>query len=127
MREVESRDIMIVEDDGGIRAALTEILVGEGYRVRGVANGQQALDNLRGIEAVPGLIIVDLVMPVMNGHEFCTALMRDPELAGIPVVVISADSHLGAQAGDLEAAAYLSKPLDLAVLLDTIEAHCPGA
>jgi CheY-like chemotaxis protein len=65
-------------------------------------------------------------MPVMNGHEFCSSLMLDPELAGIPVVLMSADSHFGERAGDLEAAAYLKKPIDLETLLHTIEAHCPA-
>jgi CheY-like chemotaxis protein len=124
MRAVGSREIMIVEDDIGVREALTDLLEGEGYRVRGLSNGREAITDLRGRPSVPGLIIVDLFMPVMNGHEFCATLLLDPELAGIPVVVMSADAHLGERAGHLEAAAYLRKPLDVPKLLATIEAHC---
>jgi CheY-like chemotaxis protein len=124
MREVANRSVMVVEDDGGIREALTDLLEGEGYTVLPVANGQEAVDRLRAAEVVPRLIIADLLMPVMDGRELCAELARDPELSGIPVVMVSADHRLTAQAGDLEAAAYLTKPLDLRRLLSTVEAHC---
>jgi CheY-like chemotaxis protein len=126
MRGVRTGEIMIVEDDGGLREALTEVLEGEGYTVRGLANGREAITDLRARPSVPSLIIVDLLMPLMNGHEFCTALLLDPELAGIPVVLMSADAHLGERAGDVEAAAYLKKPLDVQKLLATIQEHCPA-
>jgi CheY-like chemotaxis protein len=125
MRGVRIGEIMIVEDDGGLREALVEVLREEGYHVHGLANGREAMNELRGRTSVPNLIIVDLLMPIMNGHEFCAALLLDPELAGIPVVLMSADAHLGERAGDLAAAAYLRKPLDVQMLLSTIQEHCP--
>jgi CheY-like chemotaxis protein len=125
MREVGHREIMVVDDDFGIREALSELLRDEGYNVFGAENGREAVDHLQS-GAVPNLIIIDLVMPVMDGREFCGALSQDPELAGIPVVVISADLRLGERVGELEAAAYMTKPINVRALLDTVERHCPA-
>jgi CheY-like chemotaxis protein len=125
MREVRGREIMIVDDDGNIREALAELLAEEGYTVREVANGREAVDRLRcESEPVPCLIIVDLMMPVMDGRYFCAEVRNDPDLADIPLVVISGDSRLGERAGEYEAEAYLQKPLDTGRLLSTISTHC---
>lgn len=124
MREVAERSVMVVEDDGGIREALTDLLESEGYTVVSAANGREAMDRLRAGASVPRVIIADLLMPVMNGLELCAELAGDPDLSAIPVVMVSADHRLTARAGDLEAAAYLTKPLDVGALLSTVEAHC---
>ncbi len=126
MREMGYRAIMIVEDDCAIGEALRDVLVEEGYQVQLLPNGQEAVDCLRRNTQVPRLIIVDLLMPVMDGRHFCDELTRDPELAGIPVVVISGAARLGEQAGDLEVVECMTKPIDLRRLLHTIETHCPG-
>jgi two-component system alkaline phosphatase synthesis response regulator PhoP len=123
MREVGAGEIMIVEDDLGVREALTDLLRGEGYRVSGLSNGRDAMAELRSRVVVPGLMIVDLLMPIMDGRELCATLRLHPALARIPVVVMSADAHLRHHAGSLEAAAFLKKPLDIPKLLATIEAH----
>lgn len=124
MREVDGREIMIVEDDVGVRDGLAELLEGEGYLVLRAANGREAFDRLRGDDPVPALIIVDLLMPVMGGHEFCSVIKSDPDLAGIPLIVMSADGRLGERAGDVEADAYLKKPLDMRALLTAVGHHC---
>ncbi len=115
--------VMIVEDDLAIREALTEILEDEGYRVEGAANGQEAIQMLRG-NTPPCLILLDLMMPVMNGWQFRAEQKQDPMLAPVPVVIISADSDLRTKAMTLEAVDFLQKPIQLTRLLDTVEQFC---
>ena len=115
--------VMIVEDDLAIREALTEILEDEGYQVTGAANGQEAIQALRSTTP-PCLILLDLMMPVMNGWQFRAEQKQDPALAPVPVVIISADSDLRTKATTLEAADFLQKPIQLTRLLDTVEQFC---
>jgi CheY-like chemotaxis protein len=114
--------ILVVEDDSAIREALRGILQGEGYAVETASNGHEALERLRH-EPPPGLLIVDLVMPVLNGWDLCLALSRDPRLAALPVVVVSArnDLHRPLPLGQ---ARVLRKPIHFDSLLEEIERHC---
>ncbi len=117
--------ILIIEDDIDIREALTEILVDEGYEVRSAAHGMEGLQALRS-GFVPRLILLDLMMPVMNGWQFNAEQKKDPELSAIPVVVISADGNLQEKIRDMDAVGYLKKPIQLVNLLDLAERYCPG-
>jgi CheY-like chemotaxis protein len=118
-------DILVVEDDQEIRYCLSELLEEEGYQVRSVANGQEALAYLRAAHQPPRLILLDLAMPVMDGWQFRSEQKRDPALAKIPVVVVAAASKRGTQVADVEAEAFVPKPLDLDHFLDTIK-QCAG-
>jgi CheY-like chemotaxis protein len=113
------RSILIVEDDLDVREALTQVLEFEGYSVVGATNGREALDRLRA-GALPSLILLDLMMPVMDGLQFRAAQMRDPSLAHIPVVVISADGKVDQKVASLGVAGYMKKPLDVDSLLALI-------
>jgi CheY-like chemotaxis protein len=115
--------ILIVEDDLAIREVLTEVLEEEGYQVTGASNGQEAIQFLRS-NTRPCLILLDLMMPVMNGWQFRAEQQQDPSLAPVPVVVISADSDLKTKAASIDAAAYLPKPIQLTHLLNTVEQYC---
>ena len=84
-----SSTILIVDDDCDVRRALTELLEDEGYAVAGAANGRAALDMIRG-GVRPALILLDLMMPGMNGWDFRNAQLRDPELSAVPVVIVTA-------------------------------------
>jgi signal transduction histidine kinase/CheY-like chemotaxis protein len=119
-----AEDILVIEDDTELVAALSDNLRHRGYRVTSVANGQKALEYLSHCRA-PRLIILDMMMPVMNGEEFLDARQQTPVLAGIPVVLLSADHQLAERAKDLPVADFLSKPVDLNALYNTIERHCP--
>ncbi|HEX4802185.1 MAG TPA: response regulator [Myxococcaceae bacterium] len=113
MREAK---ILVVEDDDDIRDSLKELLEEEGYQVDTAANGEQALNRLRG--EAPQLILLDLMMPVMDGWEFQRQLRNSPSLSGVPIIVISASKF---SREPLNAAAFIPKPLDAGVLLETIE------
>lgn len=110
--------ILLVEDDTAIRETMSELLAEEGYRVTTAANGAEALELLDASDA-PSLILLDLMMPVMNGFELRRALRSDPRLADIPVVVISASRDAERRA-TVEADAFLAKPFDATRLLDTV-------
>ena len=115
--------ILVVEDDNAIREVLTDVLEGEGYQVLNAANGQEAIRLLRG-STLPCLILLDLMMPVMNGWQFRDEQRQDPVLAPVPVVVISADSDLPTKAAAIKANDFLKKPIELNRLLDTVEQYC---
>jgi CheY-like chemotaxis protein len=115
--------IMVVEDDEGIRAALGQALIEEGYLVVTAENGRQALDMLRS-GPLPGLILLDLMMPVMDGRAFLAVRAADPRLADIPVVVITADTRATHEAHTLDVRAILAKPLSLQTLLEAVATHC---
>lgn len=113
------KKILIVEDDADIREVLVQVLEFEGYQVVSAENGREALDRLN-IGEPPGLILLDLMMPVMDGWRFRDAQLQDPKLAGIPVVVLSADGNLQQKASIIHAAGYLKKPVELETLLNTV-------
>jgi CheY-like chemotaxis protein len=114
--------ILIVEDEHDIRAVLTEILEDEGYTVASVSNGLEALTFLQ--KHRPQLILLDLGMPVMTGWEFREQQRRDPTLADIPVILMSATPHLSQTAASLQAANCLDKPIEINALLGMVEHYC---
>ncbi len=118
--------VLIVEDDLDIRDALAQILEEEGYSVQTAANGREALDQLRS-GPPPRLILLDLMMPVMNGWQFRAEQRRDPALAAIPVVVISADTNVGDKAKAIGIAEFFRKPIEISGLLQTMEKYCTAA
>jgi CheY-like chemotaxis protein len=113
--------ILVVDDDRGALEALSDILEYEGYVVTRAENGLQALERLHSPPR-PSLIILDLLMPVMDGWEFRTRQKQDPDpgLAAIPVLVVTA---VGATAG-IDAAMILRKPVDVDALLRTVARYC---
>jgi CheY-like chemotaxis protein len=116
------RTLLVVEDDLDTREMLQLALEGEGYEVVLAAHGGEGLASLQ--QARPCLILLDMMMPVMNGLEFLKAKESDAELATIPVVVVSAYHHL---ADTLSVADFLPKPIDLHRLLDVAERYCGAA
>jgi CheY-like chemotaxis protein len=111
----QSSTILLVEDDPATRGAMKMVLEWEGYRVECAANGQEALGRLMAGER-PAIILLDLNMPVMDGRQFHTELQREPALASIPVVTVSAASDAEA----VEGAGFVRKPFEPAELLEAI-------
>src|SRR5260370_29319998 len=117
-KRAAARTLLVIEDDADIREAVDGLLSTEGFRVTGCWNGLEALEVLRA-SPKPDLILLDLMMPIMDGWQFRVAQKDDPELANIPVLAVSADST--AKAAAIDAEAYLRKPVDYDTLIDTID------
>jgi CheY-like chemotaxis protein len=123
-----AKSVLIVDDDIDIRETITLILEDEGYVVASAANGEEALHYLRAhAQALPHLILLDLMMPVMDGLEFRAEQQKDPKLATIPVVVITASGNAKERAKSMRANAMIQKPIALDTLLETIEKCIDGA
>lgn len=117
--------VLIVEDDPDTREMLERFLELEGFDVRTAANGKLALEALEADNRL-SVILLDLMMPVMNGWQFRQEQSRDPRLSHIPVVVVTAAGARG-DIPAIAADAWLSKPVDLDRLLATIGAVCKTA
>jgi two-component system response regulator MprA len=113
--------LLVVDDDLDIRDALQDVLELEGYAVLLAADGLEALAQLRQVESPPRLILLDLMMPRMDGFAFREALLKEEHLSGIPVLVASADLDVKGAAEGLGVAGWLRKPLDLSELLSTVK------
>lgn len=109
------KSILLVEDDELIRRAMQMVLEWEGYQVDCAGNGQEALDFLRAGNR-PCLIVLDVMMPVLDGEQFRREQSGDPNLAAIPVIVVSAATF----AEKVNAAQHIRKPFEVQELLEAI-------
>jgi len=118
----ERHQILVVDDDEGIREAMVSILQVMGYSVASAINGKDALDYLRNA-ATPDLIISDLAMPIMDGRQFRREQVKEPRLAKIPVIVVSALSDQT----DIDANEIFIKPVEVEILLAAVDRYCRGS
>ncbi|HTP26300.1 MAG TPA: response regulator [Anaeromyxobacteraceae bacterium] len=114
------RRVLIVDDDDAIRSGLAEVLADEGYAVTEARDGQVGLREAK--SNPPHLILLDLMMPTMTGWDFMAAQNRDPALAQIPVIIMSAFADDGPESLP-EVAAHLAKPFRIPVLLEVVQQH----
>jgi CheY-like chemotaxis protein len=113
--------VFVIEDDADTRDMIARFLQLEGFAVETAANGRQALDRLdKGAHAC--VILLDLMMPVMDGWEFRRRQIEDAVLAKIPVIVFSAAGR--DRMRQIDADDYLAKPVDLEELLASVNRHC---
>lgn len=117
-----SDTVLLVEDDPDIREDLAFLIEERGYPVVTAGNGREALDKLAQMPP-PRLVILDLMMPVMDGWQLRAELLKRPDLAQLPVVLLSGVADLQAQAKSLDAVGYLTKPVDLDEIYRVIDAH----
>jgi DNA-binding response OmpR family regulator len=122
-----SRRVMIVDDDPDIRESLMEFLEDHGFETIGARDGLEALQTLGSADPPPCLIILDLMMPNMDGRTFREKQLEQGALADIPVVVISAHRDVAQRHRDMQAAAWIPKPLNLTALLRVIRERCADA
>lgn len=113
-----NKSILIVDDDADIRAVLSEFLEYEGYAVATAAHGREALDFLRA-HALPSAVLLDLMMPTMDGFQFREEQKRDPAIASVPVVLMTARGALAP--GAIDVGHILAKPLDLDALTAALD------
>jgi len=115
--------VLIVDDDADTRVALADLLEDAGYDVLCAANGREALVRLSVSEVRCDLILLDLLMPVMNGWDFRQRQRAMPEIANIPVLLMSAGAHLAVVRDELKADGSMTKPVDELDLLKIVKRH----
>jgi CheY-like chemotaxis protein len=118
-----SRFVLLVEDDVELRRDLAFLLQRQGYSVVTAANGVDALAKL-GEHTPPSVIVLDLMMPVMDGWALRAELLRRPVLAQVPVVLLSGDADVAREGAELRAADCLTKPVDLLRLYGLVAKYC---
>jgi CheY-like chemotaxis protein len=116
---------MVVDDNPDARVAMRKLLEAAGYDVSCAADGQEALSQLRQ-DGPPGVILLDLTMPGMDGRQFRQHQLQDPDLADIPVVLVSGEEDLPRAAASLGVSAYFPKPVESYGLLRAVHALCEG-
>jgi CheY-like chemotaxis protein len=116
--------ILVVEDNFILSEILSTLLGADGFRVCSAGDVREALECLHGREK-PDLIILDLMLPGKDGFAFLRERRQDVALAAIPVVVVSGAGDVREEVTALGAAAYLPKPVDAALLLQTVHRFCP--
>ncbi len=112
--------ILVVEDDYDIRTAMVQLLESEGYHAESASNGQEALNLLDKISK-PCLVLLDMMMPIMNGREFLDALTKKSNLAPLPVLIVSAIADASDTTGSV---GFIKKPIDIEVVLKIIHQYC---
>jgi CheY-like chemotaxis protein len=122
--EPECDVILIIDDNPDLREGLRVVLGQEGYKVEAAINGRDALNRLyNGLK--PCLIIMDLMMPIMNGFEFREVQLADPQLAHIPLIAYSGVTDPRETAQQLRATAYIHKPTEVEQLASVVRQFCP--
>lgn len=114
--------ILVVEDEVAIAEVIGSVLQDEGYKVATAPDGEAALDILRDASARPCLAFLDLMMPGMNGWELRKAMLADPELSSVPVVILSA--FTAGDMGSLHSVAVIQKPFQLDQIVELAALHC---
>lgn len=117
----ERMPVLVVEDNFDIREAIRELLVEVGYQVEVAASGRAALDYFEKVDRKPCIVLLDLVMPDIDGHKVLDFMRKSDHLFTIPVVVVTA--------GDTPppGVRFLKKPIDLQVLIDAVASCCGEA
>jgi DNA-binding response OmpR family regulator len=123
---MEKNRILVVEDEESLLKLESILFTSKGYDVTGVRDGQEALDSIA--QSRPDLVVLDVMLPVMDGFQVCRAIKDDPETSSIPVVMLtakksSADLERGRMAG---ADAYITKPFKSVKVLEVIEGLLRG-
>jgi CheY-like chemotaxis protein len=118
------KTIAVIEDDTAIRDAIAEALEDEGYDVIAADHGQDAFDQLNRRSEAPCVILLDLMMPVMDGWKFRDQQKQHPTLGAVPVIILTADAKAQDKVNALGAQGHMGKPVDLDRLLETVHQYC---
>lgn len=123
MCAIAMKKILTVDDDEDIRNTISELLELEGFETVWAKNGQVAIDYMKSMNdhELPDLVLLDFMMPIMNGQEFCRAKAQIPRLANIPVVMMTASGNLMNVMDEVETEGYMSKPMDLLTVVKMVK------
>ncbi len=113
--------VLVVEDEDAIGEVMVDVLRDEGYEVRRARHGREALELLQ--HWMPSLIVLDLMMPIMDGRAFREEQRRVPTIADVPVVLISGAREVEARCQEIGAVAALEKPFDIESLLSVVSRY----
>lgn len=116
------KTVLLIDDDPDVRESLAEIISDNGFKVATAPNGEEGIRLAQ--EQRPSLILLDLMMPVMSGWDVRPAMKRIPELADIPVVVLSGVDDVHHQVTFLDVDGYLRKPVDVKILMEVVKGYC---
>ncbi|MBZ5536237.1 MAG: response regulator [Acidobacteriia bacterium] len=116
-------EILIIDDNPAVRDVLGEVLRGAGYEVSTAANGAEALTHMR-TKGAPSLILLDLMMPVMNGWEFRSEQLKDPSLRAVPTIILTTVANIMAEAKLLKANGFISKSTAYGSILELVRTYC---
>lgn len=117
--------VLVVDDDAEIRHTIIEVLEDAGYEAHGAADGVEALAQLRDPQDRWCVVLLDLMMPNMDGRAFRAEQLLDPALSPIPVVIVSAMSDVAEAAAELNVSAHMTKPITLESLVNVVDRFCP--
>ncbi len=115
--------VLIVEDDVDLRQDLAFLIEARGHEVTTAANGQEALERLAELGR-PCMILLDLMMPVMDGWQLRSELLKDPDLSDVPIVLLSGIADIQEEARSLRATDFVTKPIDLEKLYQLVAKYC---
>jgi two-component system, OmpR family, response regulator CpxR len=121
----DTHRVLVVDDDVEIRETLIEVLEEAGFEAVGAADGKEALAQLRDPQDRWCVVLLDLMMPNMDGRTFRAHQLQDPVLSPIPVVIVSAMTDVAETAEELQVAAHVTKPVPLAQLMQIVDRFCP--
>ena len=116
--------LLLVEDNPDVRDLTKELLELEDYEVYCAANGQEALDFLKKDPTLIDLILLDLMMPVMDGYQFRREQLEDPRIVAIPVIVLSADGDAKSKMEVLKTQGFYTKASGIEGLLEVVKRNC---
>jgi len=119
--QVLRKKILIVEDEESLLKLESILLTSKGYEVRGVANGKAALDAIA--EEAPDLVLLDIMLPEIDGFEVCRRIKENPETSTIPVIMLTAKKSREdmARGESVGADWYITKPFKSAMVIETIQ------
>jgi len=115
--------VLVVDDDEMLRTGLCELLADDGFEVMCAGHGRDALVQLEALPEQPALIVIDLMMPVMNGWQLYEELRTNTRYAGVPIIVLSGEERALPRASRLRVSAVFAKPCNVDALLAAVATH----
>lgn len=119
--EFAAKDVLVVEDEAYLCELIGDVIESEGHTVRKASNGLEALERMR--ERMPQLVLLDLMMPVMDGWEFMDALRAEPGWNGVPIVIITAIYDVKRTQEETGALAVITKPFDIDQIVEIVRLY----